>query len=248
MTTLSTHVTLLSTNAKLEKSKKLGGIVTAGLALAPHKRSGCNVCPGAGFCSRVCNLWFSGRTVTGSVRNAMLNRTRFMLEEAQGFREQLEHELDAVQRKAAKLNATPFVRLNVSSYLDFSDVAEQFSSIRFYDYSKVRSRLDRVISGHWPANYWLTASYHERLHWNTVRRYLRHGLNVSVVFDTEYFPQVHRIGQLPSTFRGMPVIDGDTHDLRVPEYDGRGVIVGLRFKGSRRLLGDAIRAGFVIQT
>ena len=248
MTATCTHVTLLSSNAKLEKSKKLGGIVTAGLALAPHKRSGRNMCPGAGFCSRTCNLWFSGRCVTQSVRNAMLNRAYLLIREPHEFRRQLERELAALERKAAREGATAFVRLNVSSDLDFSDVAVRFPGIRFYDYTKVRSRVERMISGNWPANYWLTPSYHERLHWNTVRRYLRHGLNVSVIFDTVYQPQAHRIGPLPESYRGVPVIDGDTHDLRVPEYDGCGVIVGLRFKGSRRPLGDAIRVGLVIAT
>ena len=39
-------------------------------------------------------------------------------------------------------------------------------------------------------------------------------------------------GKLPETWNGRPVIDGDLSDLRF--LDSRGVIVGLKAKGSAR--------------
>jgi hypothetical protein len=83
--------------------------------------------------------------------------------------------------------------------------------------------------------------------------YLGSGCNVSVIFDTEYCPQANRIGELPDylefascNHRRFPIIDGDLHDLRHPRFDGRGRIIGLRFKGSRKRLADAISAGMVV--
>ena len=46
------------------------------------------------------------------------------------------------------------------------------------------------------------------------------GANIAVVFRNDKFP---------STFMGMPVVDGDADDLRF--LDGRGVVVGLKAKG-----------------
>jgi hypothetical protein len=62
---------------------------------------------------------------------------------------------------------------------------------------------------------------------------LEHGINVAVVFDTK------RGRELPLTWRGWPVIDGDVSDLRFLDESPR--IVGLRAKGKAR--GD--ESGFV---
>jgi hypothetical protein len=47
-------------------------------------------------------------------------------------------------------------------------------------------------------------------------------------------------------FRGLKVVDGDQTDLRTPENDGTGVIVGLKFKGSKAELKAGIDGGFVV--
>ena len=237
------QVKLLSTNTKLDKQNGKSYLIT-GLTLAPHRRSGVNLCPDAGFCSAVCNLWFSGRTVTRPVRQAMLNRSHWFVEDRQAFESKLAWELLQHERKADRLGLIPLVRLNVASDLDWSHVAEQFPEITFYDYSKVLSRIGKT-----PSNYHLTYSVNERSDWRTVNRILSRGFNVSMVFDTEYCPQHGRIGELPTDIKlgtkWWPVTDGDKHDIRIPEMDGHGVIVGLRFKGSRKLLGQAIEHGFV---
>lgn len=241
---------LLSTNSKLEKSVKAFGseIITAGLALAPHNRSGFNVCDNAGFCSAVCNLWFSGRTVTPSVRAAMLRRTRWLFEDRPRFIEALRRDLDRLQRKALRLDKTAFVRLNVASDLDWLEIIRDYPHLQFYDYCKIRSRCRDMARGKLPSNYWITPSYSERMHHNSLRSYLGAGLNVSVVFDTEYLPSHQRIGALPDDWRGFPIVDGDKHDLRHERFDGNGQLIGLRFKGSRKLLSQAIQRGFVVPT
>ena len=240
-------LSLLTTNSKLDKSnKRFQNVLNVGLAMAPHNRSGHNVCPAAGYCSAVCLAWFSGRTVTSTVRNAMLKRTQWLFSEPVSFHKALDRELLLLERRADRQGKTAYCRLNVASDLDWSRTVERFPRIRFYDYTKVRSRVQKAIDGRWPSNYSLTLSYNEKLDQNTMRAALWAGLNVSVVFDTEYCPQAKRIGKLPRSFQRFPVIDGDTHDLRHPDSDGRGRIIGLRFKGSRRLLEQAIKRRFVV--
>lgn len=239
---------LLSLNTKLAKSIAKFDVITAGLALAPHRRSGFDVCPEAGFCSAVCNLWFSGRTVSQPVRNAMLRRATLLVHDRDAFMAALRRDLDRVLRKSERLGKPAYVRLNTSSDLDWIATIADYPTVRFYDYTKIRSRARAAARGHLPENYCVTPSYSERMHHSSFRSYLNAGLNVSVVFDTMYIPSHGRIGQLPKTFRGFPVVDGDTHDLRHPDFDGRGNVIGLRFKGSRRLMSEAVKRGFVIAT
>lgn len=242
---------LLTSNSKLEKQNGIEYLVS-GIALAPHNRGAFNVCPEAGYCSAVCNLWFSGRTVTSTVRNAMLNRTSLLHTDRNGFLEQLDKETAKHIRKADKLGVLPAVRPNIASDLDWSDYARANPELTLYDYTKVKSRLGLVKSGQWPTNYQLTYSINERSHWRTITSYLDAGFNCSIVYDTEYNPQSHKIGALPTSWtiggRSWNVVDGDKHDLRLTKFDGRGKLIGLRFKGSRKRIQHAIDKGFVFST
>lgn len=246
---------LLTTNTKLEKSIAEYGskILTAGLFLAPHRRSGHNVCPNAGHCSVVCNLWFAGRTVTSPVREAMLRRTRLYFGNPAEFFDQLYDDLESLLRKGIREGKQVYVRLNGSSDLDFSKWGLEFPEIEFYDYTKRPDIITRCMHDTaWPANYNVCYSLSERADTLLARDYLKVGGTVSVVFDTEYCPQHKRIGTLPKTTRvggsRFRVIDGDKHDLRHPDYDEPGCVVGLRFKGSRSRLSMAVAKGFVRRT
>ena len=243
---------LISTNTKLDKAPpevKRARFLTYGLAIAPHLRSGYDVCESAGFCSAVCNLWFAGFTTYDSVRQAMIRRAQLLFERPELFRELLDSDLTKFVAWCAKRRIRPAFRPNIASDLDWRDLADNWPTIRFYDYTKVRSRLDEVKRGQWPENYHLTYSVNERSHHRTVSSYLDSGHNVAQVFDTEYLPSIHRIGKLPDswTFSGREyaVLDGDRHDYRLPEFDGEGTIIGLRFKGGRKLLPEARNRGFV---
>ena len=59
-----------------------------------------------------------------------------------------------------------------------------------------------------------------------------------------YKPSVVFKDKLPSTYKGIKVINGDTHDRRFE--DEQGVIVGLKFKGSAADKAIAIAGGFAI--
>ena len=244
---------LISTNAKLMKSNGRGFLV-AGLSLAPHRLSGvADVCPQATpGCRSVCNLWFSGRTVTESVRGAMTRRTQLLYTDRAEFDRLLRLDLAKLSINAERKLLEPLFRANVASDLDWSSLAREYPRVTFYDYTKVKSRLAAIKRGLWPTNYELTYSVNERSHHRTIGAYLRAGYNVAAVYDTAYFPQTGRIDNLPQEWkfdgRYWPVVDGDTHDIRLREFDGSGVVVGLRFKGSRKRMPSAIRKGFVFAT
>ena len=242
---------LIGSNTKLAKRSGLEYLI-AGLSLAPHRRGPENVCPEAGYCSAVCNLWFSGRTVTKPVRNAMIRRSELLAEKPKQFRELLESDLERFANDANSKRLIPLFRPNVASDLDWQHLAKSHPHISFYDYTKVRSRLAAVRENRWPENYQLTYSVNERSHHRTIGSFLRAGHNVSAVYDTDYFPSVGRIGNLPECWKfdgkEWPVVDGDQHDIRLREVDGAGVVVGLRFKGSRNLLAQAVDRGFVYAT
>lgn len=106
---------------------------------------------------------------------------------------------------------------------------EQFYSVPFYDYTKIPRRKT-------PPNYTLTFSYSEasgvtRKHAEQV---LKTSQNLADVFSSR---------QLPETFLGRRVINGDHHDLRF--LDPQGVVIGLSAKGPARY---DTASGFVVQT
>ena len=47
--------------------------------------------------------------------------------------------------------------------------------------------------------------------------------------------------QLPEKYNGLKVVDGDKNDLRTPENDGKGVIVGLLAKMSKQAMNNELK-------
>jgi hypothetical protein len=105
--------------------------------------------------------------------------------------------------------------------------------LTFYDYTKNPERMYRYLSGEMPKNYKLTFSRSESNE-DAATAVTRLGGNVAAVFTTK------KGRDLPDTYLGAPVIDGDTHDLRF--LDPSGVVVGLRAKGKAK----TSRSDFVI--
>ena len=108
------------------------------------------------------------------------------------------------------------VRLNVFSDIPWELVFPEIFALvpgTYYDYTKVPHREV-------PSNYDLTFSYSGRNLDDAVGE-LERGRMIAVVFLT----QRH---QTPSTFLGVPVVDGDLSDAR--PLDPPQVIVGLAYK------------------
>lgn len=230
---------LLSTNFRLKFGSEELGYMAIGLSLAPNSLSGYNVCPEASAgCISACNLWFSGRSVMGTARDAKIRRTEMLYENKSEFFEQLEKEIGLAVKRAKKHNQQLAVRLNTASDVawestivrDGKSIVDLFPDVQFYDYTKVFKRALRHAHGDFPSNYNLTYSRSE-LNDPNCSIILATGGNVAVVFS----------GGFPASYNGYEVIDGDQSDLRF--LDKRGVVVGLGVKGAQ---GKRDTTGFVI--
>jgi hypothetical protein len=248
---------VLSSNAKLEKTPAGGAAIVTGISLAPAKRSGIvNVCQFATkACVAACVLWFAGRTVTAAVRAAAVARTMLWHFAPATFYARLRGELAAIVRKGAREGKRVFVRLNTASDIDHgSEIPSEFPTVTFYDYSKSVERVLRYCRGFMPANYHISLSVHEESSFADVAAVLQSGGNVVVVVDCYYWGPSKRYGTLPARVcflspdgdrLTVSAIDGDIADVRTPEFDGRGNAVCLRLKGqSNKTKESARKSGF----
>lgn len=248
---------ILSSNAKIEKTPIGSPIVNSGISLAPSKRSGVrNVCPAAtAACIAACVLWFAGRTMTAVVRGAAIARTMLLQYFPDVFFSRLDREIESQERAADAIAARSFVRPNAASDEDYGPrIAAKHPRTTFYDYTKVRQRVRDYLVGKFPPNYHVSYSVHENSEFKDVAEFLRAGGNVVVVVDSYYWGPSKRFGALPASVKfcgpsgdeiTVPAVDGDVYDIRTPEFDGRGVAVCLRLKSqSNRVKDSARRSGF----
>lgn len=212
-------------NAKTTKGEALG-VLTGILYLAPANESGViNTCPAASEGCRADCLYTAGRGRFAEIKEARIKKTKAYASDPAAFIETLAENITRLAHKAEKLGLKPAVRINGTSDLTglARTLAKRFPFVQFYDYTKLAKPYARTLP-----NYHLTFSRSEN---NAAQVYdaLENGINVAVVFDTM------RGKPLPETWHGYKVIDGDVHDLRFLDEiqaDGRGVIVGLRAKGT----------------
>ena len=224
----------INTNYKTVKSEKVG-VLTGIIYMAPYNLSGKNVCPGASAgCAAAC-LNTAGRGAMGVVQKARLKKTNRFWNDRKQFLNDLVNEITALEKRAAAKGLKAAVRLNGTSDLPYErykvpgtdkNIMQLFPEVQFYDYTKLENR---IVDQQLPANYHLTFSRAEDND-HKLDAVLKH-TSAAVVFS----------GDLPETWRGYPVIDGDEHDARFTDA-GPGVIIGLTAKGKARH--DA--SGFVV--
>ena len=244
---------LLTTgNPKTAKGEK-EGVLTAILHLAPSIGSGFQTCPKATEgCAAAC-LNTAGRGGMGldsdglnSVQRARRMRTYWYFARRDEFMARIVREIGNHVKTAYAHDLTPMVRLNGTSDIRWENVPvlvdgkvydnifAAFPHVTFYDYTKL---TDRDVSG--IPNYSLTFSLADGNLSDAIAA-RDNGVNVAAVFLDEDIldestglrsAQIRMRGMtFPDTFLGLPVIDGDKSDVR--PHDPRGVIVGLRAKGS----------------
>jgi hypothetical protein len=237
---------------KLDKSTEYG-YLSAGITLAPATEyadttgeKAPTLCASAGACAALC-LAGTGRYGTNPAQQARINRTRFLLEDREGFLDQAEREIRNFAKRAARLGYAAAIRPNLLSDLTWLGVAlaERMPEVQFYDYTKHRAMMDKERLAKLPENYNLTYSISEKdIVDGMIGRGRVEGMNCAVVFDTPkgmIFPkEIEILGQ------PIRITDGDKHDLRF--LDGRPCIVGLRFKGSAVKKQEAVDQGFVVET
>jgi hypothetical protein len=222
-------MSLLSFNsdAKTVKGQKLG-FYTGILYLIPDDNL-CAMAEKAG-CREGC-LVSAGRGAFTSVAAGRKRKTDLYYADPVAFVDTLAKEITLAQRRADKRGETLVIRLNGTSDIAFENkhgsnglsLMDTFPTVQFYDYTKLPTR--KV-----PANYHLTVSY-SGANDKYASKVLKTRHNIAVVF---------RSRDLPKTFGGRVVVDGDKSDLRF--LDDAGVIVGLYAKGAAK----RDNSGFVI--
>ena len=233
--------------------------------MAPHTLAGVgNLCShSTAPCRALCLGEHSGQAgmakgrKLNSVRLSRRVKARRFMRERIAYMREFVKQIEQLERKAKRKSLKLAIRPNGSTDIGFEGVAcermiqaatdstgaivmqairyrnvmEAFPDLQFVDYTKNPRRFDRPL----PANYSLTFSRSESNEADCIRL-LRRGFNVAVVFG------VAKDAPLPATWQGFPVIDGDQHDLR--HLDPKGVVVGLRPKGSKA---KKDKSGFVVR-
>jgi hypothetical protein len=165
-----------------------------------------------------------------NVQKARIAKTAWFNLDPKGFLDALKQDIDRFASWAIRKGLTPTIRLNGTSDIRFEryGVPQAFPELQFYDYTKLHNRKGL------PENYSLTWSYSQasKAYSDRLGDVIKSGMNAAVVFRNS----------IPASFKSVPTIDGDKHDLRF--LDPLGVIVGLKAKGK------AVRdqSGFVIDT
>ena len=242
MITVNTQLLSVNADAKTRKGSN-AGYLTGILYLAPANEasSKINVCPYASKgCKAVC-LYTAGRGKMDSVVKASVAKTLRFLENPKEFVELLAIDIQKIINKAAKVDMTPAIRLNGTSDLPWEKLGgklgvalmNRFPSVAFYDYTKNPNRAIAYAEGKMPDNYHLTFSKSE-CNDSDVNKVISAGGNVAAVFSTK------KADELPESYKGRDVVDGDKTDLRFLDRDG--VFVGLRAKGDAR----SDRSGFTV--
>jgi hypothetical protein len=201
------------------------GFITQAQYLSPASESGWQFCPfRSPGCETTCLGHSSGLMVTSTSKQARINRSTLLMTDRQAYGEKAIKEISALERKATKARKRAAVRLNADSDIRWEcmkfegkTLMEHFPNIQYYDYTKWPSHLRKDL----PANYHLTFSRSELTTSEDIKREIDSGRNVAVVFDA-----------IPTTWEGLPVIDGTKNDLRF--LDPTGVIVGLKAIGAAK--------------
>ena len=216
---------LTSGNAKIVKGEKLG-YMTKGIHLAPANLSGYEVCQWRSKgCTMAC-LNTAGRGQMNSVQDSRIAKTKLFFEQRFDFLAKLSKEIISSVKSASKKGMQAVFRPNLTSDIAWEDVInedgvtifEKHGSTQFYDYTKSFKRMKAFLNGELPSNYHLTFSCSETNE-KIAKLVLEMGGNVAVVFRN----------QLPDTWNGVEVVNGDESDLRF--LDKQGVVVGLIEKG-----------------
>lgn len=218
---------LLSTqNAKTIKGEKKG-YTTYIMYLAPYNQNskGINLCSHASKgCAKAC-LFGSGAARFPKVQEGKINKTEYFLDDRKAFLEQLDAEISKIVAKhekagtkfAIRLNGTSDIRFEKFKIRDGKNIFELHPTAQFYDYTKNHFRFKVEL----PSNYHLTFSLSED-NKAIAMELLSKGVNVAMVFG------VKSVEELPTSYEGYKVINGDESDLRF--LDDKNVIVGLKYK------------------
>lgn len=208
-------------------------IPTYTLMLAPArtaKLARVNLCPAASAGCELACLNTAGRGGMSTVQTGRVLRTDLLVESPHLFGARLAHEITLASKRGnigLRLNCLSDIRWEIIA----PDMIRAISAlgVSLYDYTAYAParRANAVLPYH------LTYSAKEHHSVEDIRALIDSGHSVAVPF------KVRKRAPMPTSWHGMPVIDGDLTDYR-PD-DPAGVIVGLRAKGR----GKSDNSGFV---
>ena len=223
-------------NPKTLKGESIG-YMTYILHLAPAKLSGYEVCAKRTVgCTDAClNLagrggMFKRGETTNVIQQARIRKTQLFFQHRERFMELLVADITLAIKQAKRKGLIPVFRLNGTSDLAWEkygieskgglNIFQIFPEVQFYDYTKI---LGRKIKSY--TNYHLTFSAADG---NDADVYaaIQQGYNIATVFG------IKKSMDLPETYMGLPVFNGDESDLRF--LDPKSVIVGLYAKGKAK--------------
>lgn len=231
----------VASSSKIAKGLKYNEM-TYILYLAPAEQSGYNVCPGSTAECREACLTESGHNRIDVKKNAInkarIKKTKLFFEHREFFMGWLVAEISKAKADAIAKGYTFSVRLNGTSDIQptmfkFNGkvIFDIFNEVTFYDYTKVANRF-KLLDKY--SNYDLTYSFSGYNMLQSLELLENNKGRVAMVFEGK---------QLPISFMGYKVIDGDAYDMR--HLDETGVIVGLKFKFVRTKI-DTAHNKFII--
>jgi hypothetical protein len=214
-------------SAKTIKGENIG-YLTGIVYLVPDDE----LCPLARLagCMAGC-LRTAGRGAFDSVQHARTEKTRFFREHREAFMLSLCADVWSLRRKALRVGMTPLVRPNGTSDIPFENIIvlygktifQLFPDVQFYDYTKHPSRnLDGKTAGNYDLTYSFSAVTPKPVSIKGLKN--PHNSRTAVVFMKRE--------EIPSTFRGWDVVDGDNTDVR--HIEPRNVVVALYAKGKAK--------------
>jgi hypothetical protein len=247
---MSYNLLSVGKNPKIDKSNKVSSKYWS---VIMHLRPvNTKICPYQDIakCKEACLNTAGLGGVYPSIQKARQRKTDLFLNDRTEFMKQLISDIQKFVRACDRKDKLPAIRLNGTSDiqweniyvgnmeqysldttdmsnvevfnkkqlgLDCKNIFEMFPNVQFYDYTKIPTRkVDKI------PNYHLTWSYSEANE-KYAEMFDQVPNNKAVVFRTK---------DLPSMFRGLEVIDGDTHDMRF--LDKPNSVVGLKAKGQAK--------------
>jgi len=226
------------------------GVLNAINYAAPHNTAGSgNMCrdatPG---CRSLCLGMYSGQASMvkdlengmNNVRHSRIRKIRYMTSNLPMYMAEMSWHIDRLKRQATRKGLALVVRPNGSTDTPYErihvgenrNIMDAHPDVQFVDYTKNDDRMWTTM----PHNYHLVFSRSEKTEISQMHRLIDAGKQVAVVFA------VQKKDPLPTVWHGMPVVDGDKHDLI--HLQPEGVILGLRPKG-RKAWADM--TGFVVR-
>lgn len=200
---------------------KVGKNIRPTVSITLQAGSDGGLCVNDGPCRATCVVAESYRAQQDSVRLARAARTDFLTEYPGAFLALLLDRMEWAHDRLGILDIRP----NANSDVAWERIAPSLFKLiatwngKAYDYTKRRDRVGYLM-GNYRTTYSLTGGTRTA----TVASILGRGDTCTAVF-----PAWHGV---PTSWRGFPVVDGDTTDDRWS--DPAGVVVGLKAKGKLR--------------